>query len=102
MIEVRDYLAKKYHVKILDHEAWEESGREGKTLHLGTNQTILWLNKPPVTPSSIGTLAHEAIHAIDQIYQTMGVPFSAENDEIRAYAVEHVVEEVLKDFQKHA
>ena len=85
-------------VKTMDHEAWDEDGRAGKTLHLGTNQTIVWLLHAPTSPAAIGTLAHEALHAIVQIFKT--IPMTADNDEVYAYAVEHVVEEVLNDFRK--
>lgn len=67
-------------------------------IHLATNQTIIWLNRPPITPETIGTLAHETYHGILQIYNTMGVPISMENDEVVAYAMQYVIEEVLKDF----
>ncbi|MEW6126736.1 MAG: hypothetical protein AB1757_06835 [Acidobacteriota bacterium] len=97
--EVRVYLERKYHLRTLDHEAWEP-GRVGKTLHFGTNQTILWLKNAPTNPSGIATLAHEALHSVIQIYQTMGIPFNADNDEVVAYGVEYIVEQVLRDFRK--
>jgi hypothetical protein len=52
----------------------------------------------PKTPEQIGTLAHEAVHAIDYIFTAMG-----QNDygEVFAHSVGAVVREVLNTVKKH-
>lgn len=47
----------------------------------------------PETPEEIGTLAHEATHAINNIFQTIGESTSGE---VYSHSVGAIVEEVLR------
>src|SRR3990167_3078652 len=103
--ELRDYIKKKYKVIImpgsLEDEAFEHhDSRQGKTIHLGNHQTLLWLKWPPTSPSAIATLAHESFHAINYVAQTAGIDFHNSSEEFFTYGMEYIIEEVLKDFRK--
>ena len=53
---------------------------------------IIFLPKKPETPEEIGILAHEAVHAIDFLFQHLG---EHHYDEIFAHSVAAVVRETL-------
>ena len=46
--------------------------------------------------SSVGTWAHEACHIADFIMEHVGIPFNADNTEIRAYMVGFMVD-IIRD-----
>ena len=105
-IEVKGYLKRKYKLEFPEpttpeeKDAWEETAtRRGRTYQLGGNQIVLWLKDPPITPVSISTLAHEALHAINYVAMTAGIDFGHDSEEFFAYGLEYIVEEVLKDFK---
>lgn len=46
---------------------------------------------------AISTIAHEAVHAGNYIFDAMGAKADFDNDEFLAYLVQHICEEVEKD-----
>lgn len=55
----------------------------------------------PLTAESQWTLAHEAFHAISAILRKSGTPLSEDTDEIYAYALGHVIEQVNQGLRAH-
>lgn len=100
-MDVKEYIKKKFKVDILNDKAFEHHDkRQGKTIFLGTNQTIIWLKHKPTNPRTIGTLAHEAMHAMNFIGQIAGIDWHDSSEEFFTYGVEYIMEQVLKDFIK--
>lgn len=73
-------------------------GRRGVCFYTKNCHPIIAMPEYPKTPEQIGTLAHEAVHAIDYIFTAMG-----QNDygEVFAHSVGAVVREVLNTVKKH-
>lgn len=46
---------------------------------------------------AVGVLTHECLHAVKAIFESRGIPFTPENEEVIAYAQEHLVESVLNE-----
>ena len=74
----------------LDEELKDMRGR--CFWHKGCHPVIV-LPKKPETPEEIGTLAHEAIHAVDYIFAMLK---ETSSEEVFAHSVGAVVREVLK------
>lgn len=49
----------------------------------------------------IATIAHEAVHACNQIFNLIGATLDSNNDEPQAYLVDHIVKEIYKSYLKH-
>lgn len=69
-------------------------GYRGRTFSRKNCHPVIALHKKPRTPEEIGTLAHEATHAIDWIMQTISE--TGRLEEVYAHCVGAVVREVLK------
>lgn len=67
--------------------------RRGITFYHKNCYPIIALPKKPKTAEQIGTLAHEAVHAIQHIFESIG---ESSRDEVFAHSVGAVVREVLK------
>jgi len=64
----------------------------GKHFYTKGSYPLIVLFQPPVTPEFVGTLAHEAVHAVESILFTIGEDGA---EEILAHSVGAVVREVL-------
>ena len=60
------------------------------------NHPIIVLPKSPKTPIEIGTLAHEALHAVWNIFNKINNPNDKLNDEVLGHSVGAIVRGVLK------
>lgn len=63
----------------------------GHTLRIKDYQTVIYI--PGKKPTS-GLIAHEVFHAIWMILATMGVEPSVESEEVYAYMLEHIINEI--------
>lgn len=64
----------------------------GRTFYHKSCYPVIALPKKPKTAEQVGTLAHEAVHAIQHIFESIGEP---SRDEVFAHSVGAVVREVL-------
>lgn len=64
----------------------------GQTYYTKDCHPVIALPKFPKTPEQIGTLAHEAVHAVNNIFDKVG---ESKTDEIFAHSVGAIVREVL-------
>lgn len=67
--------------------------RRGATFYAEDCQPVIALPCKPKTPEQIGTLAHEACHAIENIFEKISEPLGGE---VFAHSVGAVVREGLK------
>ena len=67
--------------------------RRGATFYAEECHPVIALPRFPKTPEEIGTLAHEATHAVLNIFQKIDESYY---DEVFAHSVGAVVREVLK------
>jgi hypothetical protein len=49
----------------------------------------------------IATIAHEAVHACNTIFESKGIRLDVNNDEPQAYFVDYLVKEIYKCYLKH-
>jgi hypothetical protein len=68
--------------------------RRGVTFHSMGFHPVIAMPRKPKTPTEIGTLAHEATHAVNYIYDMLGEDYR--NSELFAHSVGAVVRGVLK------
>lgn len=66
----------------------------GRTVLLDGGQTILWIKRKPKKGS--GVLAHEIFHAVDFLFDMIGIKLSRDSDEAYAYAIQHLTNEINK------
>lgn len=57
---------------------------------------ILWIPRKPKTPREHATLAHEAIHAINHLFEWSATPLTRDTEEVFAHAVAHLVNNILE------
>jgi len=67
--------------------------RRGVCFYADTCHPVIVLPRFPTTPSEIGTLAHEAHHAINNIFDKLQA--DKNNDEVFAHSIGAVVRTVL-------
>lgn len=69
----------------------------GVCFHWNDVHPVIALPKIPETPEEISTLAHEAVHAIDDIFFKIG---ETKGPEVYAHCVGAVVRAVLENFNE--
>lgn len=52
--------------------------------------------------SDINTIVHECVHAVDFMFESVGIPCDFENTEVRAYHMGYLVEKVLQKLRWQA
>lgn len=57
---------------------------------------IIWLPRYPETSREYATLAHEAIHAVNHLFDWAATPLSKDTEETFAHAVAHVINNILE------
>ena len=72
--------------------------RRGACFHSKGCHPVIALPRRPKTPSEIGTLSHEAVHAIGHIFQMIEEKYL--DTEIFAHSVGAIVRGVLKEGSK--
>ena len=61
---------------------------------------IIWLPRIPRTADDIGSLAHEACHAVrDMMGDWAGMQLNKDSDEVLCHGIGHVVKTVLSEFR---
>ena len=71
-------------------------GSDGTTIDSPENYPIILLSREPKTAEDVGTLAHEAIHAMDFIFENIG---ESKKNEVFAYSVGAIVRKVLEQYE---
>lgn len=54
-----------------------------------------------ITPKHLSTLSHEAFHIVNLIWKSIGYEPQRDNDEVSAYLLTYVVEQLTKVLNKH-
>jgi hypothetical protein len=72
-----------------------DGSARGWTFYQVNRHPLIWLLKPPITAEYIGTLAHEAIHAIDYIWM---VTNDVRTTEAFTHSVGAIVRMVMKEY----
>lgn len=57
---------------------------------------IIWIAKYPETPREIATFAHEAIHAVNHLFDWSATPTNRDTEEVFAHSVAHIINNVLE------
>lgn len=66
----------------------------GRTYYRTGYVPIIWIPKRPKTAKEWGTLAHEACHGVQHLFDWAGMRINKDTDEIFAHAVKRIVEAV--------
>jgi len=59
-------------------------------------EPVIWLPKFPKTTKEHGTLAHEALHAVNELARWAGLDMTYESEETFCHALDYIVEKVLE------
>jgi len=94
---------KKYHNNFTEEDAslGFSQQREGSTLiviNVGKHKKIF---KKNFEIEVIATIAHEAVHACNTMFNAIGAKLDNDNDEPQAYLVDHIVKEIYRCYLKH-
>ena len=101
--KIGEWAEEEFGCKLSDLET-DETEADGLTINLrdaGTDGFIIVALKDfrrrlkKKHNAAIGVLAHECLHATKAIFESRGVPFTPENEEVIAYMQEHLVESSL-------
>lgn len=72
----------------------------GKTIMLEGGQTVMWFKEfNPEYSFHIGTIAHEAFHAVHFLFSKMNIKLSFDSDEAFAYAIGYVAKKVFEELR---
>ena len=63
----------------------------GYTIKLPSNAVLIYFPKKP----TLGTIAHESLHAVWMILDTMGVEPSKQSEEVYAYVLEYLTNKII-------
>lgn len=81
-------------LKVKSWEAEENSARMGHYTHVvGHKSGCIWLNEK----AGLGTVAHEAFHAMYAALRMSGVKLNKHTEETYAYYLQFLINEILKN-----
>lgn len=69
-----------------------------RTVMVSTNQTIIRFIHQPIRP---GTIAHEALHAVDFILWKVGLKYSDDSAEAFNYLLDYIVQNIHESIKPH-
>lgn len=72
----------------------------GSCTQLENGHLVIQLADQPNNPADIGVLAHEIFHAVEMLFQKIGLSLCEHSGEAYAYAVQHLMKESLLRFWK--
>jgi hypothetical protein len=92
-VEKITHKLKRFGVKLTDEQiGYLKSSGLAHTIKLPNKAVLIYfVNKP-----SSGIIAHEVFHAVWMILATMGVEPSVESEEVYAYMIEYIVNQINK------
>ena len=91
--DVKRWLARRYDTNREEDEILQMYGK-GKTVMLEGGQTILWM--PFIPNKGDQYLAHEIFHAVQFLFDRIGITLSRDSDEAYAYAIQYLTNEINK------
>lgn len=90
-------LGKKLHRRLSESESeslWMKG--TGRTIFFEGGQTIIRIDAMRRQSDFIPTLAHEVFHAVEFLFDRVGVKHSLDSGEVFAYQIQHVMTQILK------
>ena len=69
-------------------------------MFLDTNVTIIRLKHPPKCPVSIAYMSHEVCHAIQFLFNKIGMGYGEDSYEAFAYYTGYLTEKIILKFNK--
>lgn len=79
--------------EIISKKRLDDAPADALTEYAGAGTVCIYLRKP-----RHGDLAHEAVHAANMIFQVIGHETHASNDEVLAYTVGYIIDEVMTPY----
>ncbi len=80
----------------LSHEQRGNVAR-GTTFYKTGYVPIVWMPAFPTTPREQATFAHEVIHAVNHLFDWVGIPYTKDTEEVFAHSVAHVIDHVMNN-----
>jgi len=96
----REWHEDKFGVDAGDCEMYGATNHVVENKKIGLRASVIWLEKFNGSPSSIGTLSHECIHASMRILERVGVPVTLAEHEALAYLQDCILKKALKKLKK--
>ncbi len=69
-------------------------GSKGMTYFKPGYVVIIWMPRKPKTIDEMSTAAHEALHAVQKLFDWASMPMNSSTDEVAAHALAHIVREM--------
>ncbi len=91
-----DTLMDKYGIK--DHRVEIPIKSKGRTIMFPSNHTLIILPQVPETTFHLAALQHEIFHATQFILEKMGIPLNEQTDEVYAYTIQYITNQVYRKF----
>ena len=92
-----------YKITIIVSDTFEEANKLYPEMHQ-CNACVLGSPTESVIvipPNQLGTLAHECVHLKNNIWTYIGYKPTSDNDEVDAYLIQYLFNEVYKVVDKH-
>lgn len=68
---------------------------DGRFITSSEGHSFLWINSEKRKDEKICILAHELVHVISCLFDTRGVIYDLNNDELAAYMMQYLMEQAL-------
>lgn len=95
---VERYVAWKFEEKEIPiSETQRQYGARGRFFYRIGFAPIIWIPKRPTTPREHATLAHEMLHAIQEMMDWAAIPFTFDTGEVFCHALAHGINTVLQE-----
>ena len=95
---VKQNAARGYQLSDEEKQLLEMEG-DGRTVMLDGRQTIIRLKREPVCPETIAFMVHEVFHAVEILFDRIGLSLCRQSAEAYAYAIQYLTQEILFQFK---
>ncbi len=95
--DVREYINKHFtKLSKKDEKLLTFKKQSGRTVHLENGAIVLWVHNP----KNVGILAHELYHAVNMLFYKVNIPPTDSSEEAYAYAIEFMMNKIVKNYDK--
>jgi hypothetical protein len=83
----------------MDDPSVKRLGGVYKVIHEGWSTFLIFLNFNANETLTYGMVAHEALHVVDELFNSIGHAYDVENNEVGAYLIEWIVNQIFKHLE---
>lgn len=84
----------------IEDQSVKRLGGVYKVIYEGWSSFLIFFNFDAKETLTYGMLSHEALHVVDELFNSIGHEYDPENNEVGAYLLEWIVNKIFEHFEE--